>query len=192
MSAIKWLPFGCGVVLFSRALLALSRQDDPFWPPQTRNGKPSKGFIIPFRGLVWGLVAVSLAELTTRAPNSFELRLWAGIALFVFGFATAFAVTRKLGWKAAFGNGQGLQVDGIFQFSRNPIYVSTWIGIVGWALILPEPAILAALASWAALYFVAIPLEERALAAVHGEAFARYRKATHRFIGRPKSAVEVP
>jgi protein-S-isoprenylcysteine O-methyltransferase Ste14 len=82
------------------------------------------------------------------------------------GFAIAFAATGALGWGQVFGQAEVLRTDGIFGYSRNSIYLATWLGLAGWALLLPSALLIGVLICWGALYVVAIFLEERWLAQV--------------------------
>ena len=57
-----------------------------------------------------------------------------GIALLV-GFGMAIRITLYMGWRNAFGERLGLMTTGWFAWSRNPIYVFTWLGLIGWAML---------------------------------------------------------
>lgn len=183
---LAWIPFACGCALLARAAVALWRADGRIWPPKGRDSASYMSFIVLFRGLVWGLVVLTAVSLAGRLPLSVGPRELIGGVLAVVGFGGAFGATFALRWAAAFGDDKGLKVDGVFRYSRNPIYLATWLGLAGWAALIPEPPVLAALGTWATLYVLAIPLEERALAATHGDRFAQYRRSTHRILGWPK------
>lgn len=185
-AGFAWIPFACGCALLARSALALWRADEGIWPPKGRDSAAYMSFIVLFRGLVWGLVVLTAVSLAGRLPPSVGPRELIGGVLAVVGFGVAFGATYSLGWAKAFGEDKGLKVDGMFRFSRNPIYLATWLGLAGWAALIPEPPVLAALGTWAILYVLAIPLEERALAATHGDTFEQYRRSTHRILGWPK------
>ena len=104
-------------------------------------------------------------------------------ALIIFGFGAALWVTGKLGWKQAFGAAEGMVTAGPYAYSRNPVYVATWAGMIGWALCLPHPAILIPLALWALLYYLAPSLEEPWLEQKFGAAYITYKAKTPRFFG---------
>ncbi|KHA54034.1 CzcN domain protein [Sulfitobacter geojensis] len=101
--------------------------------------------------------------------------------LLLCGFIIAFWATGALGWSNAFGSKEGLRTDGIFAYSRNPIYIATWFGLAGWALLVPTPFIVATLCFWALLYLVAIFLEERWLLEEYGEPFTEFCNTVRRF-----------
>ncbi len=168
------------------ALLALSiaatlRAGFRFWPPPAKGSWQDRWFIWLFRAMVYGLVAASLVW--WFAPDrATPPMVWPGIALAVIGFAGAFASTAKLGWRNAFGDRNGLVTDGWFRWSRNPVYVLTWVGLAGWALIVPVWPVWAVLMAWATLYLLAARLEEPWLEAEYGEAYRQYCRAVPRFL----------
>lgn len=166
-----------------RALLALQDETMGFWPPADRKGSAYAGFIWPFRCLFWGLVALTILSATRAAPELGTARFAVGAALVIAGFGVAVLATLQLGWTTAFGEDGPLWRGGWFRYSRNPIYVATWAGQIGWALVFPTPPILAALAVWAGFYVAAIFLEERDLLKSHGAKFEIYKAQTARFLG---------
>jgi len=139
-------------------------------------------FMTLFRIVVYGLVFASIIHLWQdglQSPTSVNI---VAILLLLCGFIIAFWATGALGWANAFGSKEGLRTDGIFAYSRNPIYIATWFGLAGWALLVPTPFIVATLCLWALLYLVAIFLEERWLLEEYGEPFTEFCRAVRRFI----------
>jgi protein-S-isoprenylcysteine O-methyltransferase Ste14 len=73
--------------------------------------------------------------------------------------------------------------DGLYAFSRNPMYVSELILIFGWVVFYGSLAVLvAALAWWALFNFYQIPLEERTLENRFGDSYREYKKKVRRWI----------
>lgn len=79
---------------------------------------------------------------------------------------------------------QKLVRDGLYRYSRNPMYVGVLTVLFGWALAWPRPAL------W--IYFGAICItfhlrvvlgEEPWLSETHGEAWERYKRDVPRWIG---------
>ncbi len=78
-----------------------------------------------------------------------------------------------------------LMTDGIFKWTRNPLYVGGVLTFVGlgalldslWVLILVVPTIVA-------VDLVLIAPEEQYLAAKFGQAYRDYERSVHRWIGR--------
>lgn len=180
---MDWVPVLAGAYLLARSCRALLDRSNWYWPPESRDGATYAAFIWPFRVLVGGLISVSLLAIPEVAPGIASSRFWVGGILLILGFGFALLATLQLGWSVAFGEDGPLKERGWFRFSRNPIYLSTWAGLAGWAILTPKPEILTALALWAALYLCAIFLEERALARSFGAKFAAYKVRTARFLG---------
>ena len=79
-----------------------------------------------------------------------------------------------------------LITDGIYRWSRNP-------QVVGWTLVLAGVAVLRAsglVLLLAGLFWLSyrmyLPLEERLLERLYGDAYRAYRSRTHRYLGPPK------
>lgn len=81
------------------------------------------------------------------------------------------------------GKASVLVTSGVYQYSRNPMYVGFELCLLGWAVCLAAP--------WAlvgpGLFFLymdrlQIPHEEQALEQLFGESYARYRSRVRRWI----------
>ena len=76
-----------------------------------------------------------------------------------------------------------LVTSGIFRWTRNPMYLGLSLALLGWAAYLAHP--LAALGVPAFVVWMnqwQIPQEERALAQLFGDEFARYRTRVRRWL----------
>ena len=78
---------------------------------------------------------------------------------------------------------QSIVTAGIYSYTRNPMYVSMFIVLLGWGLFLGQLSAVFGLI----LYLVAITRlqivpEERILAEKFGKPFAQYRETTNRWI----------
>ena len=81
-----------------------------------------------------------------------------------------------------------LLTDGMYQWSRHPMYVAGITTWVGWAIYYGGLAVMAgALLFASAIAFIAVPYEERELQARFGEAYSRYRASVPRWFGLPRS-----
>lgn len=81
-----------------------------------------------------------------------------------------------------------LLTDGMYRWSRHPMYVAGITTWVGWAIYYGGLAVMAgALLFASAIAFIAVPYEERALQARFGEAYSRYRASVPRWFGLPRS-----
>jgi protein-S-isoprenylcysteine O-methyltransferase Ste14 len=75
---------------------------------------------------------------------------------------------------------------GPYAYSRNPLYVGELAMWLGWAIFFGSLAVIVAtVVFWTIMAFVAIPYEERRLAAESGGAYERYRSEVPRWLGRP-------
>lgn len=80
-----------------------------------------------------------------------------------------------------------LVTGGVFAISRNPIYLGNTLLLVGIALALGWPWLLATASGAAVMvHHLAIKREERHLAARFGQAFADYRQRVPRWLGFPR------
>ncbi|MCK8464020.1 isoprenylcysteine carboxylmethyltransferase family protein [Aliiroseovarius sp. S1339] len=181
LSTLPILTFISSSILLALVTYQLINPNFRFWPPP--EGQPRKKivFMTLFRIVVYGSIIFSILYvwrigLPVSAPAKFL-----AILLFACGFAIAFGATIALGWANAFGSKEGLRTDGLFRYSRNPIYIATWFGLAGWALLIPVSFAIATLMIWALIYLVAIFIEERWLAREYGEQFREYRQAVRRF-----------
>lgn len=78
-----------------------------------------------------------------------------------------------------------LVTGGVYAWTRNPMYLSLWLLLIGAAVRLGAlSAMIVALCFAPMLTRVQIRAEERALAERFGEAYASYRARVHRWCGR--------
>lgn len=176
---IALIPLCAAFGLVTLALLSLLRPSFTFWPPPSDASWQNRTFRVLFRIMFYGVICASIFYLT-QTPIS-RARAMIGTLCLLIGGGLAFAATLDLGWKRAFGDNQGLRCDGLFRYSRNPIYITSWLGLAAWALLTPNILILITLGLWAFLYMIAIFLEERWLLANFGTKYADYRKQVGRF-----------
>jgi protein-S-isoprenylcysteine O-methyltransferase Ste14 len=176
LSMVSSAAFG-GLVLLAIALPRLGF--GAFWPPPDRNGWQAQVFRWLFRIGVVSLIGLSLWLywiMPATAPFSLQGTIMLGL-----GFGLAFRITRAMGWSKAFGGTGGLVTTGWFARSRNPIYVATWVGLCGWALMVPDVRVLLPLSLWALLYGLAPFWEEPWLRAQYGADYDAYAAEVPRF-----------
>lgn len=178
--------FGISVLAVSAiftlaAVSKLSGRFD-FWPPPEAKSWQHRTFPALFRLFLYPLVVLSFLEFQTANEATGLARQAIGGLLFVVGFGLALRITLQMGWRNAFGEKKGLVTDGWFAISRNPVYFATWIGQVGWGLILAQWSVTVLLALWALLYQLAPLLEERWLEQEYGDDFRRYKSNVPRFL----------
>jgi len=152
-----------------------------FWPPPSARSWQHKTGRWFFRAILYPLVLLSVLTFN-YVPGQFGLiRYGIGSIFLVVGFGTAFMATFSLGWKNAFGEAQGLKTNGWYAWSRNPVYVVTWLGLLGWGLIVNSALVTMILFMWAILYLIAPFTEEPWLEREYGDEFKAYKQKTRRF-----------
>ncbi|MEO1136620.1 MAG: PEMT/PEM2 methyltransferase family protein [Pseudomonadota bacterium] len=135
-----------------------------------------------FRGYLYPLIAFTALKIELIEGARALWQYGVGGTLFLIGFGLAFRITFSMGWRNAFGEKRGLQTTGWFAWSRNPIYVVTWIGLMGWALIAKSLLVTLLLFAWALLYLLAPLVEEPWLEKHYGEEYLAYKETTPRFL----------
>ena len=132
--------------------------------------------------MVYPLIILSFLVFDMPKTNSGLATLCLGVILVFAGFGAALLSTFSLGWKNAFGDNTGLKTTGWFKFSRNPIYVVTIIGLIGWTLIAQSALVNVVLLLWFIFYIVAPFLEEPWLEREYGEQYIAYKNKVRRFL----------
>lgn len=188
-SSVGWWEWGLFTIslgsitlIFVLAGIAIVRNDFQFFPPPSKASWQHRAFMLLFRLFLYPLIALTIIAIEPVQPDVAALHYGLGGTLFALGFGIAFWITLQMGWRNAFGEKRGLVTEGWFRFSRNPIYVATWIGMIGWGLIANELLVSFLLVAWALLYLLAPFAEEPWLEAEYGDAYRAYMKQARRFI----------
>ena len=168
-----------GTLLLILALASMALRSFHFFPPPSKKSWQSIAFICLFRLFVYPLIALSVLEY--EHPTDWPQIIF-GFMLLVVGFGMAFLITFQMGWRNAFGEKRGLQTAGWFRFSRNPVYVATIVGLIGWGILLPQTDVLVLISIWVTMYLVAPFFEEPWLEHQYGAEYAQYKSRTPRFI----------
>ena len=174
--------------IFALGGTALVKPDFDFFPPPSKESWQHKAFMSLFRLFVYPLVALSVMAFDPSRVSLASPSFMAGVLLVLIGFGMAFWITGRMGWRNAFGEKRGLVTDGWFRWSRNPVYVTTWLGLLGWALVVGNALVSVLLALWALLYVFAPLSEEPWLIRMYGNAYESYMRRTPRFLGRSPEA----
>ena len=153
-----------------------------FWPPPSPNSWQHHTFRSLFRTFFASLLVISVSDFHTGSTWRYVL----GGSLLVIGFGFALRWTGFLGWRDAFGEAPVLKTEGPFAWSRNPIYMASIVGMIGWALTMGSWYVSVLLGLWGLLYICAPFLEEPWLEQEFGEAFRDYRRRVPRYLGIPR------
>lgn len=156
----------------------------------------AQGFIGQIFKLLFGLAFVALAvhafapQWETYLLPAFFLEKsavqWVGMALLHISLLLVLIAQAQMAnsWRVGFDEKQktALVQNGLFRFSRNPVFVGMLLTMLGLFLVLPNAITLLALAlTWVALQ-IQVRMEEEYLAKVQGEAYLDYLKKVRRWI----------
>ncbi len=154
--------------------------DRPIWPPLR--------FGAGMRVATWAITVVAIGAAYFAGTGSWNawglpnwLRLWIGAPLAVAGSWFSSFAMMKLGLDNSMGARNGLVIDGLFAFSRNPTYLGNLALCLGWVLLAASTPALVSASALATLYIAAVPHEERWLARVYGDAYRSYRNNVRRW-----------
>lgn len=139
--------------------------------------------VIAFMLVMWGIAKIT-PELSY---NSWHLALSLGVFLVGFGIALSGAITFKL-LKTTVNptkpeTASHLVTQGIFQVTRNPMYLGMLLALIAWCVYLQAPVAL--LGSIGFIFYMnrfQIEPEERAMKKLFGEEFEEYCRAVRRWI----------
>lgn len=184
--ALSLIALAVASLMLVTAIVDLASPRLRIWPPVAKDNWVERWFVWAFRAMFYALLSASVLFLWEPANRPTGGWMILGTGLVVLGFGLAIFATLWMGWRTAFGDTGPLACSGPFRFSRHPVYVSTWLGLTGWAILVPAPPILLALAFWAALYMVAIRLEEPWMLARFGTEYTDYARRTPRHFGLPR------
>ena len=170
--------FAAALLVFGLSAAGFFCSTFEFWPPPGIPCWQSRVFRSLFRVFFLGLVFLSIVE--------FDPALWrtaSGIPLALVGFGCAVYWTSFLGWGSAYGKADGLRTDGIYRWSRNPIYLASLLGMIGWGFAVGSSIVTILLVLWGTMYYFAPMLEEPWLIKQYGTDYQSYMKRTPRYFG---------
>jgi|SRR6516162_3385904 protein-S-isoprenylcysteine O-methyltransferase Ste14 len=141
--------------------------------------------------VAWALAVVSGLALGWLVPSPFlpnrSLAAWTGSGVFVLALGL-------LAWASATIRGSGSNIPtnrstttivetGPYRFSRNPIYVAMFLGLIGLAVAFDDLWLLASLALFAlVIRYGVVAREEAYLERKFGDVYARYRARARRWL----------
>jgi protein-S-isoprenylcysteine O-methyltransferase Ste14 len=155
----------------------------------------SSAFFVLAPGVVAGVVPWWLTGWEVEEPFPYWLPLRvvggaliaAGGAVLVHAFARF--VIEGLGTPAPVAPTERLVVGGLYRYLRNPMYVAVAATILGQALLLGQPVLLAYAAVFMAVVAAFVHLyEEPTLTRRYGEQYTAYRRAVPAWLPRPSAA----
>ena len=168
-----------GSLILFLCVIGLISKDFKFWPPPSKDCWQLKCFWFLFQFFSLPYFAIIYLDFDRRTDNSILLSI--GIILFILGFTLANIISHKLGVKNSAGIDDGLKTNGWYSYSRNPVYLTTIIGLVGAVLALPTLEIVSISAIWVTAYIFAPFIEEPWLETKYGEEYLKYKNKVGRF-----------
>lgn len=167
--------------IFALSAVSMKVEGFEFFPPPSKESWQHRSFKLLFRGFVYPLVVLTILAFEFSTAPFAIARYVFGAVLLIIGFGLAFRITFSMGWRNAFGEKHGLKTTGWFAGSRNPVYVATWIGIAGWALISFQTSVAILLSAWSLMYLLAPIVEEPWLEMQYGKEYKDYKSEVPRF-----------
>lgn len=170
-------------LILAFSLFSLISKNFEFFPPPSKHSWQYRVFWLLFRLMFAGLVVLSFNSFNTLSSivSISWLRYLLGLPLLILGFGVAIYLSIKLGWENAHGEKKGLVVTGWYHWSRNPIYVASFVGMFGWGLFVNSGYVYVILFLWAFLYILAPFFEEPWLQKRYGDDFIMYKSQVPRF-----------
>ena len=169
------------LLILTLSTISYFHKDFVFFPPPKKNTWQYLVFWILFRVMFVGLVILSFRTFGADPFIASWTRyfVWLPLGLLGFGFATYLSI--KLGWKNSHGEKQGLIVSDWYQRSRNPVYVASMLGMLGWGLFVNSGVVYVLLSLWCLMYLLAPFFEEPWLENQYGEDYRCYQATVPRF-----------
>lgn len=171
------------IILLITSIYSLIAKDFEFFPPPSKSSWQYRVFWVLFRIMFFSLVVLSFSAYNTFYVLPNWLRLFVGFPLLMLGFGLAVYLSAKLGWENAHGEDKGLVVKGWYRYSRNPIYLTSFVGMLGWGLFVNSGYVYCLLVFWALMYIIAPFAEEPWLEKKYGKDFKLYKSQVPRFLG---------
>lgn len=185
ISSIFSFALVCAMLIIIFMVSSLSFENFQFWPPPKKSSWQYHTFWLLFRCVFISIILLSILDFNTLNFWQQNSRLYIGAFFLVIGLSLACHSTFYLGWANAHGEKVKLTTSGYYAWSRNPIYVVSIVGFVGWALLVNSLDVYILFALLISFYFFAPFLEEPWLEDIYGEAYISYKNKVPRFIGLP-------
>jgi protein-S-isoprenylcysteine O-methyltransferase Ste14 len=134
-----------------------------------------------FRVFCGATVVFALTEIGVNGWGHW-LRYAVGLPLMVMAFGITLWGYRFLGLDNTYCDTGGLVTGGMYEYSRNPQYVTSVLATVGLGITTGSWTTVALALVLFALYFLFVLNEERWLLKGYGKAFADYMRSTPRFV----------
>jgi len=181
--AVSALPALFLIVLYGGEALLRRRKIDP--TGQLPLGKTLFSWCKYALVIPWGAMVLRSWGPGLAISERPEVLKWAALVLWVLGFVLLFVGRFSLG--ASFRTGIArektrLEHDGIYRYSRNPMYLGIYSTLLSACLYTLNPIVLAAGAFIVAVHHKIVLSEERHLRVVFGTAYEEYCRRVRRYL----------
>jgi len=188
----SWI-FILGLALMFVLGAVIGRRLGPEYRSRLRPSMQTVAATMAFYWIHFGLVVLAAVKSTWHFSLPTPVAVGGGIALIAAGAAVYLSATYVFGFKRQMGlDTTRLVTEGIYRWSRNPIFVGWALVLVGIGLVCESGMVLLLTLVFWVSYRLSLPLEEELLGRFYGEAYETYRRHTHRYFGPPGRAVETP
>jgi protein-S-isoprenylcysteine O-methyltransferase Ste14 len=152
-----------------------------------RTSVPTLAMVWAFCGVHFTLVVLAAVWSTWHFRLPAPVAVGGGMTLSALGAALYVSATYVFGFKRQSGLvTTRLVTEGIYRWSRNPIFVGWTLVLAGLGLARGSAMVLFLMLILSLGYGLSLPLEEELLGRLYGDAHDRYRSRTHRYFGPPR------
>lgn len=188
----RWV-FGTGLALLFVLGAVIGRRVGPECRSRLGPSIPTVVMAWLFYATHFTLVVLASVWSTWHFSLPAPVALGGGMALIAVGAAMHLSATYVFGFKRQSGlDTTRLVTEGIYRWSRNPLFVGWALVLLGLGLARESAMVLFLMLFFWVSYRLCLPLEEELLGRLFGEAYETYRHRTHRYFGRPRRAAETP
>ena len=135
--------------------------------------------------VIWGAMALQSWGIGLSVVAVPAAVTWIALALWVFGFVFLFLGRFGLGTSFRLGTPKestSLRVDGVYGFSRNPMYLGVYATVLASVLYTMNPLVLLMGAFIVAVHHTIVLAEEEHMRKVFGQEYAEYCQRVRRYI----------
>lgn len=159
----------------------------PEYRNRLRPSFPTVCLVVTLYTIHFGLLMLAAIWSTWSFSLPLSIAVGGGTALVVVGTAVYLNALYVFGFKRQWGaDTTRLVTEGIYRWSRNPLFLGWTLILVGIALIRGSAMVLLLTLFFWISYRLSLPLEEELLGRLYGEDYETYRRRTHRYFGSPK------
>jgi protein-S-isoprenylcysteine O-methyltransferase Ste14 len=135
--------------------------------------------------VLWGAMVLESWGIGLSFIKGPEFLKWISLGLWVFGFALLFIGRLELGNSFRIGSPKestGLRVDGVYRFSRNPMYVGVYATVIASVLYTLNPVVFILAIFVIAIHHKIVLAEEGDMRKAFGKEYMDYCRRVRRYL----------